>query len=536
MAATSKKERRLSLLAKWLEKEHRLAQILPHWETPKVELTSWVFLRALGLIYLMAFLSLGPQIVGLVGADGILPAVNYLGVLVRYVGAGRFWMAPSLFWLFPKDGGLLFLCYGGAALSVLVILDVAPAATLALCWLFYLSISAVARDFMMFQWDVLLLETGFLAIFLAPLRLKPMGPVGPGPEPTVVWLFRWLLFRVMFSSGVVKLASHDPTWRNLTALTYHYQTQPLPTRLAWYANLFPLGFQKFSCLAVFFLELAVPFLFLFPRRFRQMGAALTAGFQLLIMITGNYGFFNLLTLALCLMLLDDVSWPERLKKWRDAPPPAHHDPSRGLRWPQAAVAPFAGLILILSCVELGGTLRILRPWMAPAVGLAQIFSPLRLANGYGLFAVMTTDRPEIVVEGSNDGQTWQEYEFKYKPGDLSRAPGFVEPHMPRLDWQMWFAALGSYRENLWFLSFCSHLLRGTPSVLRLLAKNPFPDAPPHYLRAEVYVYCFNTFETRRATGCWWSRQPKGLYCPMFSLRPAGSPPPDAAGPSPDGGS
>jgi hypothetical protein len=490
-----------------------LAARLPRRQSPPYELTSWIFLRVLGVIYLIAFISLGTQILGLVGGGGILPAADYLRVLSQYLGRSRFWMAPSLYWFFPNDAGLLFLCYGGAGLAVLLICDVAPALTLFLTWFFYLSLSAICRDFMMFQWDILLLETGFLAIFLSPLRFLPQGPRGPGPESTVVWLMRWLLFRLVFGSGVVKLMSGDLAWRHLTALTCHYQTQPLPTWVGWYAHQLPVLFQKASCFIVFIMELIVPFLFLAPRRFRQAGAALTVGFQILIMLTGNYCFFNLITIALCLLLLDDACRPvSYLRGFFGG------GRSSGWRWPKGVVAPMAALILILSGVEWAGTFQIYAAWMKPSVGLAQALSPLRLVNGYGLFAVMTTTRPEIIVEGSDDGQTWLPYEFKYKPGDLSRKPAFVEPHQPRLDWQMWFAALGSYRQNIWFISFCSHLLRGSPDVLALLKKNPFPAAPPHYIRALVYDYCFNSIETRKATGHWWSRQLKGFYCPVLALR------------------
>ncbi len=483
-------------------------------------LTSGLFLRVLGAVYLIAFVSLGVQIIGLVGRDGILPAGDYLQILKQYTGLARFWLAPTLCWWMAGDGALRFLCWGGAALSILLIVDVMPVFVSFLLWLFYLSLSVVCRDFMSFQWDILLLEAGFLAIFLAPLRVLPRWPQGSGPELTVVWLLRWLLFRLIFGSGAVKLASGDPTWRDLTALTYHYQTQPLPTWIGWYAHQLPLWFQRFSVLVVFFMEILVPFLFLAPRRLRCAGCVLTIGFQLLIMATGNYGFFNFLTIALCILLLDDAAWPAWLQGWFSRKTQSLA-PVKERHWPRWVIAPVAGLILLVSSVELIGALGFYGSWMRRVVDLAGALSPYRIVNSYGLFSVMTTSRPEIIVEGSNDQKTWLPYEFKYKPGNLSHHPRFVEPHQPRLDWQMWFAALGDYRQNPWLISFCARLLHGSPSALDLIAKNPFPQAPPRYLRALVYNYCFNDMAVRKSTGNWWSRELKGYYCPILSLRPGG---------------
>jgi len=521
--------------------------ILPRRREIPHEVTAWVFLRMLGVVYFFAFFSLGIQIVGLVGHRGILPAQDYLDMLVHYVGWARFWLAPGLCWfLGVSNGALWFLCFGGAGLSLLLICDVAPVLVLFLLWIFYLSLTAVCRDFMMFQWDMLLLETGFLAIFLAPLRLVPQRPIGPGPEPTVVWLGRWLLFRLVFGSGVVKLVSGDETWRNLTALTYHYQTQPLPTWIGWYAHQLPLMFQKASTFSVLVLELIVPCLFLAPRRFRLVGGVLTIAFQILILITGNYCFFNLLTMALCILLLDDTMWPAAFTQRLTAPgcgidfsrwgrlfqgarvrqsvsgqsaggEGSKERPARGLRWPKPVISVVAALTILVSGVEFFGLFNYTAPWMTPVGELTTLLGPFRIINSYGLFAIMTTERPEIIVEGSNDEKTWLPYEFKYKPGDPARRPAFVEPFQPRLDWQMWFAALTSYRQNPWFTNFCARLLKGSPDVLGLLAVNPFPDAPPRHIRALVYDYCFNDRATREATGNWWSRQFKGYYCPVLSI-------------------
>ena len=460
-------------------------------------ISSRIFLRLLGVIYLIAFLSFWTQVDGLIGSRGILPAADFLKAVGEKFGPQAYWLVPSLCWLNPSDIFLNLLCGGGVLLSIGLIFGITPPTIPVLLWAFYLSLVSVGREFMGFQWDNLLLEAGFLAIFLAR------------PSPTIAWLFRWLLFRLTFSSGLVKLASGDLTWRNLTALTYHYETQPLPPWTAWYFHHLPVWFHQMSCLILFVVELLVPFLFFAPRRWRWVGAAATIGLQLLIIATGNYCFFNLLTIFLCLFLIEDSLWPQR---WRGA---AHLTPAR--HWPSWIVALLTAMIFICSSVQLSGLSRFPVSWPRPVIGLAEFCAPFRSVNGYGLFAVMTTSRSEIIVEGSPDGQTWLPYEFKYKPGDPQRMPQFVAPHQPRLDWQMWFAALGSCQQNPWFVHLCARLLEGSPAVLRLLKANPFPNAPPHYVRAVLYDYHFSDPAERKATGAWWRRTQQGIYCPTLSL-------------------
>jgi hypothetical protein len=375
------------------------------------------------------------------------------------------------------------------------------------CWAFYLSLSIGGQEFLEFQWDLLLLETGFLALWLAPVRRLRFGLSLEAPR-IVRALLLWLLFRLMFSSGLVKLASGDPNWRNLTALTYHYWTQPLPPWTAWFLDKLPLGFQKFSCLLMFAVELLAPFLIFAPRRLRLVGAAAMAGLEALIAATGNYAFFNLLTIALCVLLVDDASFPSRFR--RRAPPDAR--PPRGA-WSPWVLYPVAAALLVTSSLHFfAGTLRWRLPWPAFTISLARAAIPFRSVGNYGLFMVMTTTRPEILVEGSADGATWLPYEFRWKPGDVNRRPAFVAPHQPRLDWQMWFAALGRCEENPWFTLFQRRLFEGSPPVLRLLARNPFPDAPPRFLRTTMYAYRFTDSETRRRTGAWWRRERIGPYC------------------------
>jgi hypothetical protein len=413
---------------------------------------------------------------------------------------------------------------------------VLPRVCLALLWLLYLSLVTVGGDFLAFQWDNLLLETGLLAIFFAPAQVLPRPSREKPPSPTVLWLLRLLLFKLMFLSGVVKLASRDETWRRLSALTHHYETQPLPTWVAWHAQQLPRWFQASSCAVMFVIELAVPFLIFAPRRLRMAGGAALAIFQVLILLTGNYTFFNCLTLGLCLLLCDDFLLapllPRKLAVLYSQPAmgPAA-PPARGRPWRLVVIAPLAVLVLSISAVQLLSPFGRLPSWTRPVVSVYRWLSPLRSVNRYGLFAVMTTERPEIIVEGSSDGRHWKEYGFRYQPGDPNRRPAFVAPHQPRLDWQMWFAALGNYRQNPWFVSFCRRLLEGSPEVLALLGKDPFPDQPPKYIRARLYNYRFTSPEERKRTGAWWQREPKGEYLPPVSLemfRPAPTQPRNGA--------
>ena len=482
-----------------------------HTERTTFYLSRWLFLRALGCIYLIAFLSLWVQIHGLVGSNGILPAEQYLAVVRQQIGTEGYYLLPTLFWLNPSDACLHFLCAGGVVLSLVLIAGFLPTATLTGLWMLYLSLVTVGQAFLSFQWDVLLLEVGFLAIFFAPLRIRETFRRVSETSGAFLWLLRWLLFRLMFASGFVKIAS-DAVWRNLTALNFHYETQPLPTWIGWYAHQLPEWLHKASVIGMFAVELAVPLLIFAPRRLRAAGCIGLIGLQVLILLTGNYCFFNLLTIALCLLLIDDITWKRLLsKRFMPSFQPVEHSPHRYRR---VCLAVVATLLFVLSGVRFGG--QLFRD--APFPDVAWI-RPFRSVNTYGLFADMTESRPEIIVEGSNDRITWEPYHFRWKPGDLKTAPKWVAPHQPRLDWQMWFAALqGSYRNTPWFPHFIGALLQGKPEVLQLLAENPFPEKPPRYVRAVLYDYHFTDTATKRSEGTWWYRERKGLYCPVVSFR------------------
>jgi predicted DCC family thiol-disulfide oxidoreductase YuxK len=488
-----------------------------HFERPSFAFASWLFLRLLGVTYFFAFLSLAMQIIGLIGHNGILPAGEFLAIAASRVGADRYWYFPTLAWLNSSDAVLRAMTVGGTMGSLLLIFDLAPIPILSVLWALYLSLVTVGQDFLGFQWDALLLEAGFLAIFLAPAHLWPRPSPKP-PTPRMPRLLLWfLLFRLMFSSGVVKLSSGDATWRNFTALDYHYFTQPLPTPLAWYAHIAPAWFSHDCVGFLFIVELAVPFLIFMPRLWRFAGAGFMIVLQLLIALTGNYAFFNLLTVALCLLLLDDAF----LKRFFPRAPAELLRPSltHARRFPlrRWVTLPVAVIIFAAGLLQLADLLTV--EWLPPAAfRLLVDLEPLRIVNSYGLFANMTTERPEIQIEGSNDGETWLAYEFKYKMGDPHRAPRWVAPFQPRLDWQMWFAALGDCRSSPWFSQLMLRLLQGSPPVLGLLKRNPFLLGPPRYIRAELYDYQFSTRLEHRETGAWWRRTLTGDYFPTVSLK------------------
>jgi len=474
-----------------------------------------LFVRLVGLVYAIAFLSLWLQVDGLIGSRGILPAAEYLAKVQAHWGNEAYWRLPTLCWLGADDAILHVLCGTGAMAALGALVGFAPAIMLLLAWLCYLSLVGAGQAFFSFQWDILLLETGFLAIFFAPLQWRPCKVWAAPPSLMVLWLLRWLLFRLMFSSGLVKLLSQDPSWSEFAALNFHYQTQPLPAWTSWYAQQLPEWMQMASVGVMFCIELVVPFVIFAPRRVRLWGCAALVFLQVLIGLSGNYGFFNLLSLVLCLLLLDDRAL-QRL-------PILGRLLALGLgrTWPRWSIAPIAIVVLLLSSMRMGYTTRLSVDWPAPMQQFHAFMQPFYLANNYGLFAVMTTQRPEIIVEGSADGQVWRAYEFKWKPGELSQAPAFMQPHMPRLDWQMWFAALRNYKSYPWYSQLMLRLLQGEPKVLDLLGENPFPQGPPRYVRARLYQYYFTTWQERNATGNWWRRQEQGLYCPVLSLRKEG---------------
>jgi predicted DCC family thiol-disulfide oxidoreductase YuxK len=403
-------------------------------EPPRHELVSFLFLRLFGLIYLSAFVSFGVQAQGLVGSHGILPLAEMVDAVASGAGLDRFFLMPMVFWWNASDFVIQAVCWTGAGLALLLVFNLLPRLSLFLLYLLYLSLFYGGQVFMAYQWDTFLLEAGFLALLLSFATTQGL------------WLLRWLLFRFMFMSGMVKLLSGDPNWWNLSALSYHFLTQPLPTSLAWYAAQLPPGVLKFATGVTFFVELVLPFLIFCPRRLRFVAAFGILLLQACILMTGNYNWFNLQTMVLCLPLFDDAALqrvlPRRLIRLAQVRA-EHKTPHRGF---SAIAGALAVLIVFCSLVKMDQRFGGNQPVVAQAVD--RLIQPLHIVSSYGLFAIMTTERNEIVIEGSNDGVGWREYEFSYKPGDVRRPPRWNIPHQPRLDWQMWFAALDDPQETV----------------------------------------------------------------------------------------
>ncbi len=474
-----------------------------NFQPPAWTSTSWLFLRLLGLVYLGAFASFATQINGLIGSEGILPLSNYLTALADHFGASAWRAAPMVFWFGASDPVLLGTCIAGVLLALLVVFNLFTTLALVLLFLLYLSLVVAGQTFMTFQWDLLLLEVGVLAIFLHR------------GSAVVVWLFRWLVFRFMFLGGMVKILSGDPTWDSLTALNYHFETQPLPTIAAWYAHNLPETVLMGLTGVTLVIELLLPFLIFAPRRPRMFAAWCFILLQSAILLTGNYNFFNLLTSCVCLFLFDDDAlnrWlPERLIERIHGT--RSELPGRFaslITWVFAATVLFSSAELLLRAVTRDGAGQI-----SP---VTTALATCRCINNYGPFSVMTTVRHEIEIEGSSDGNDWHVYQFPHKPSALDNIGWWIIPHQPRVDWQMWFAALSRPEREPWFRNFLYRLLQNSPAVTALLENNPFAEAPPRFVRARFYHYQFTTPEQRAETGAWWKRTLVGEYHPAASLR------------------
>ena len=482
----------------------------------------WLFLRLLGAVYLIAFASLAVQITGLVGEQGILPAREFLSRVHEVYGSGAYRLLPTLVWLSPSDGFLLMLCWSGVVTSLLLIAGVVPIASSALLWLLYLSLTIAGQEFLQFQWDALLLETGLLAILYAPLSLRSRLAVDPEPPSIVRWVIWGLAFKLTFLSGITKILSGDPAWAAWTALSFHYETQPIPAWTSWFVHQLPISIHYWSAAAMFVIEVGVPWLIFVPARFRHVrlvACALMICLQAGIAATGNYGFFNLLTIVIYVALLDDRTF-ERLLPWGTTilEPPVDRPAASAWRTTANVIALGVAVLSVLTLLRemdaTRGRRMIAGEW---AERTLDWIAPFNSVNGYGLFRVMTTERPEIVIEVSENGQTWKEYEFRWKAGDVKRRPRFVEPHMPRLDWQMWFAALDPGSAQNWLSRLLTRLLDGNAAVMSLLGPNPLAR-PPRYARLVYYRYHFTSSAERAKTGAWWKRESLGYLTGTIESR------------------
>ncbi len=476
---------------------------------------SWLVTKSLCLCYFVAFLSLLPQVLGLYGRQGILSLDHFLNLLDKELGAERFHHVPSLFWFLSNDFAVRGLCFIGMVASSLAFLGFSQSWMLLICWICYLSYVSCGQVFLGYQWDSLLLEFGFLGLFFAPWTLEWSPMAAYHLHPFVLGLVWLLLFKLMFLSGVVKLKSRDPAWTKLTALSFHYWTQPLPSPLAYFFAKLPMAIQRISTFFMFFIELIVPFFIFAPGPLQVVAALFLFVLQVLIWTTGNYGFFNILTIGLIFSLLPDSA----LKTFDFGEMVILKFDS--MEWiSEGMIASEAALLALMILVP--ATLF----WITKTLSekstatnfmlpMMRLLYPYRISNPYGLFAVMTKVRPELVLEGSLDGETWLPYELKNKPTDIKKRPRFVAPHQPRLDWQMWFAALESFNENLWLQNLITRIFESSPDVLSLFRKDPFGGKPPKYLRLLRYEFHFSSWKDLRTRGEWWTKELIAPYGPVF---------------------
>jgi lipase maturation factor 1 len=490
----------------------------------------WLFLRALGLIYFSAFYSLLFQIRGLIGPNGILPADDYLQAVARALGhLSRFWYAPTLLWFSSGSTMLLCLCWIGMCASVFLILNFWPRGMLLICFLCFLSFVSAAQDFSGYQSDGMLLEAGFISLFFSPLGFRPgLGRAHP-PSRASLFLLLWEWFRIYFESGVVKIVSGDPEWRHFTAMDEYYQNGPLPTWIGWYVQHLPHWFHAASTFATLAMELGLVWMLFLPRFWRIVLFFIVTLWQIPVILTANYTFLNYLVLLLGVLLLDDrffATFKVPIHFCHSEPPAAAEQ--RGRSEESAFRRAYGRVKLALSTIILSWIFYVTTAELIWIFGRAPLptspvaaLEPFRIANQYGLFAVMTRGRYEIEFQGSNDGQNWVAYPFRYKPQDLDRRPGVYAPYQPRLDWNLWFASLGMWREYPIVPNTEVRLLQNDKDVLSLFAGNPFPSAPPQQIRAVLWQYWFTTMAEKRATGRWWRRQYLGLYAPTLEREPNG---------------
>jgi hypothetical protein len=522
-------------------------------------LSRWIFLRALGAIYFSAFFPLVFQIRGLIGPQGILPAGEYLKSVAEQVNYTRYWYVPSILWFSSGSHMLTGLCWAGMAAALLLVLNIWPRGMLAICFVCFLSFVSAAGDFSGYQSDGMLLEAGFLSLFLAPSGFRPgFGETQP-PVRAALYLLLWEWLRIYFESGVAKIMGGDAEWRNFTALDEYYQNGPLPTWIGWYVQHFPHWFHTATTFFTLALELVLIWVAFLPRPFRIVLFFVVTPWQIGIILTANYTFLNYLVLILAFLLLDDRlllrffpnQWKKDLLERTPAPsidstapaidklsilaapsnqstdePPAKTAGARDLwqnirHWLAPLRVSVAAVLLVW--IFYSTTLQMI--WMITPAPLptspVALLDPFRIANRYGLFAVMTRGRYEIEFQGSNDGQTWTAYPFRHKPQELDKPPRIYAPYQPRLDWNLWFASLGEWRDNPMVLRTERRLLSNDDDVLGLFAANPFPQGPPRQVRAVLWQYWFTSMEEKRQHGLWWRRELLGLYAPAIQLEPGG---------------
>lgn len=474
-------------------------------------LTRALFLRWLGCIYFVAFLSLFTQLPGLLLQGGLLPIDLHLDSMQRYLGGKSFLRVPTIFWLDCSDDTLLWAAFCGLTLSALVAIGRANGAILFTLWGIYLSFVNVGQIFYGYGWESLLLESGFLAIFMRPcLRTREHDERFP-PLPLLAWLPRWLLFRVMFGAGLIKLRSGEPCWLDLTCMLYHYETQPLPNPASWYLHHMPAFVHKLGTLVNHFVELVVPWMFFGTRRIRAAGGIFTILFQAMLIASGNLSWLNWLTIGLCLWCFDDGALTVPFERFAGGLKGRRDLPARRIQLISSGV--LVALVVVLSVPP---ALNLISPNQL----MNASFEPFHLVNTYGAFGSIGKQRFEVILEGTAsplpyDDAEWKPYELPCKPGRVDRRPCVIAPYQYRLDWQIWFAAMQSPADNPWLIHLIAKLLTNDPAALALLGENPFPHAPPRWIRARLARYRFSGLSDQ--SGAWWTAEPAGVYLNPVSL-------------------
>lgn len=487
-------------------------------------ISRFVFLRLLGIVYFFAFFSLWLQIPGLLGSKGILPISLFLNKLSHQAPFDHlltaFYYKPSIFWLNSSNEFLSMTAFVGVLLSLLITFGFANAFLLSTLWLLYLSFVHVGQRFYSFGWDILLCEVGFFAIFLAPLyQVSSFFKKSP-PSLLPLWCLRWLAFRIMLGAGLIKLKASETCWWDLSCLENHYETQPIPNPISWYLHQLPVDFQHFSVMVNHVMELIIPFFLIAPKKIRHFGAACTIIFQLLLIFSGNLSFLNWLTITVCIACLEDsfflrflsVSLKERYRNFIEAVKRETPQNLPVLTWKNVIQTLVMALTIFLSFQPV---MNLLSKTQAMNSSYNQFF----LVNTYGAFGSVGKTRQEIIIYGTDEDSVtpdtkWLEYEFYYKPGNLLKTPPIVAPYQPRLDWQIWFAAMSHYRNHPWFIVLIAKLLENEPVVTHLLDYNPFVDQAPKFIKADLYQYEFTKFPEKDA---WWKRKKIGPYFPPISL-------------------
>ena len=485
----------------WQTSPMRYDRLLADDPRPTYLWARWLFLRALGLVFFSAFYALAFQIHGLIGDRGIEPAASYLLAVRQALGLVKgMWFAPTLLWLGAGDRGQTLVVAAGIVASLLLTANVWPRLTTALCTLLFLACVAALQDFSAYQSDGMLLEAGFIACWFAPRGVWPGFGASDPPSRFSLFMLRWEWFRIYFESGVVKLASGDPHWRNLTAMDEYYQNGPLPTWLGWYVQHLPHWYHAGTVILTLFVELLLVWIGWLSRPFRIACFIIVTALQIGIITTANYAFLNYLVLVLGFLLLDDQSLA-----WLRVRSVAAGEVRPRPGWARRVEAVTLGVVLYV-------TVPAFLPVDLPVLDWpVQLLAPFRIANAYGLFAVMTENRYEIEFQGSRDGTTWVPYPFRYKPQDIYERPGIYAPYQPRFDWNLWFASLGPWQQSPWVVSVQQQLVEGSPSVLHLFRSDPFGGKPPALVRTLIYQYWFTDLATKRRTGAWWRRELIGAY-------------------------